>query len=159
MPKFVRELSAICAEMGLQCEGTAASGPIPASVSPEYNHAPGMAILGMLRKSEPVPPDANMHIQVSPNKVVPRTSTPLDMLRQELSAPMSVGNGQFMGISNALTQAHKTHQSHSEEQIGGRVLTNHFVSADDVRTVLMEMVSSDQFVSELTARLNRLSKR
>lgn len=134
MHKFVDEIQRICKELNLNCEGHTESA-IPHD---QVISAPGQAILGMLRKSDVVKPFA------SHGKEIGQDSAALDLLRQELTDNTREKNRERV-----------SQDSFHMPSVSSAVGT---VSPVDVKQILFDMLSSDQFVSEFCRRLNLVVK-
>lgn len=205
MPKFVAELSSLCHEMRLSCEGTGNEINLPLKPAVP-DPTSGNAILGMLRKS-----DNSARRETKPSHITTnepqRTSASMDLLRQEFAAsatlypqvpgpqfntpvipvksmreppislmdPHVVHPGSFPSQSGPPANfispvthpgnffSHGGHSGifgsqggHPNQFISHPGNSGNFVSQEELRTILIDMVSRDQFVSEVWHRMNRL---
>lgn len=170
MPKFVHSLYGICHELGISCEGTSGGDNNIPNPAPPPNPLSGKAILGMLKKY----PDSS---STEFDKVLPSGSSygasmpsaTMNLLRKEflqasdpqlvkpsnIQRPMDVLHAQMVGEFREWSQEETSLISHNfpeSRTAGTRKI------CEDVKRVLVEMVSSDEFIFEFCSRLNLVNR-
>lgn len=163
MPRFVSGIEKIYAEQNLRCDGTYDRESYGKPVR-ELNSHSGKAILQMLRKdSSPVEEQrvGPLLVHSDQSHVTPADST-VELLRRELSIPgdppLLYANVSFP--SGSFPSSQSVDVSHRLEPLTNAMLATSdsvTISRNDLKDILVDMISSEGFVNELFNRLKQRS--